>query len=814
MTLKPSAGGVPETAFARATLTAHVSFVVVYLLTAHAGLSLAYYQQNATLIWAPSGLAVAAIWRFGPRIAPTVFLSALATNLWVGSPFVLSAVIALGNTGEAWVAFLFGRRLNLREGIRRVRDVSRFVVYIVMGATLVAAVNGAAALYLLGHLPAARVATTGLIWWLGDAGGVLVVTPLVLAFASPSPRFGARQRGEIVAIALLVGASTAIAFGGLLPLSFARLPIALIPYPALVWASTRFGMRGSALGVAGVAVAAVIGTALGTGPFRYGNVHVDVAMLWLFMSTMAASSMLLATSLEDRTREVLARREADQWLALALDAGAVTAFERDFAASRERGHAPDAPGVSARSWVPVADAMASLSGEDRTRLEAAVDACRHRGHEAWECEYRDGDRWVSEVGRIIERDDAGAPRRGVGMRRDVTRRRTSEQQRIALEKDLEQTRRLGELGMLAGGVAHDFNNVLTIIRANTDFARESVDPDARTESLDAIEEATARAAELTEQLLAYAGRKPLRRRDVNVAALCAETVRLLGAGMPPNVALRVDAANDAPLVDGDPAQLRQVLMNLVWNASEAMIDRTGDVTVRLRHEGDAILLTVLDQGHGMDEATRARVFEPFFSTKPRGRGLGMAAVLGIVRAHGGTIDVESTQGVGTTFTVRLPATARLPRTSGMTLAQPRTSGRPAAIETTGRTRILVVDDEPAIRSIACLILRDADHAAIEATTGDDAERVLDEQGPFDVALLDMTMPDVSGLELMKRLARKSPTLRFVLMSGYSEDLVQGRAPAGVPFLAKPFRSETLVNRVREALSGRERPAGDVALEVG
>ncbi len=789
----------------RGLLTAAL-FVVAYFATARAGLRLAYYQQNATLIWAPSGLAVALLWLRGVRFAPAVYLAALVANLSIGTAPLAAAFIAAGNTAEALVAFHLGRRAGLRRGIWRMRDVPAFLALIVAAAPLVAASVGTIGLHLFGGLGTARMLPTALTWWLGDAGGVLVATPLVMAFTRPATRMGRHHVGEVVLLCALALVTTLVAFGGLLPVSLAKLPLALLPYPARVWASVRFGMRGSAVSVAGVSAAAVLGTSLGTGPLHYGNVHVDVAMLWIFMSTMAASAMLLATSIEERTREVLARREGDQWLALALDAGVAHTFERNLVAGTERRHDPAAHTETPAAWSPIATWTDRIDTGDRAAVTSAIEACSARGVDAWECEYRVGERWMLERARVIERDAAGAPKRAVGLRRDVTARHETETQQRALERDLERSQRLSELGVLAGGIAHDFNNLLTIIRANIDHARDTSSANSRREAMDAVETAAMRASDLTEQLLAYAGRKPLRRRDVNIAALAAETVRMLSSGAPSNVTLVADTNAAVPFVESDPAQIRQVHMNLLWNAIEAMEGRTGTVTTRVTSGDDSTaILEVIDKGAGMDEATRARVFEPFFSTKPRGRGLGMAAVLGIVRAHGGRIEVASEIGRGTTFRVHLPATDRFPRASQTSLAAVPPLVAAAASEPADvrdrKARVLVVDDESAIRSIARLLLEDADYVAFEAGNAEEAERCLDESGPIDAVLLDMTMPGTSGLALMKRLREKCPTLRVLLMSGYSEDLVAGRAPADVPFLAKPFRGAGLVERVRATLEG-------------
>jgi signal transduction histidine kinase len=657
-------------------LAANLLLAVAYAVTGRIGLALAYYQQHATLTWAPAGLAVAAVWLRGGSVLPGVFLGALMVNLSIGSSPPLALAIACGNTAEAWVAWRLVKRAGLEPGLRDVRRLVLFLGLVVFASTSVAAVNGVVWLVALGGLPLARVAPTALIWWLGDAGGVLVATPLLLAFARPPVRMGGRLGAEVVLLALFATLTVATAFGGMVPSTWIRTPIVFLPFPALVWAAVRFGMRGATITCAVVWLAAVGGTVAGTGPFHYGNVHLDVAMLWIFLATLSVSAMLLAASLEERTREAIAREEG--------------------------------------------------------------------------------------------------------------------------ERELERSKRLGELGMLAGGIAHDFNNLLAVVRANVEVGRARPEPRVTREVLEAIDEAAGRGAELTNQLLAYAGRKPMQRRDVDLGALAAETARMLSKSLPERVRIDVELPSEPTNVFADPAQLRQVLMNLVLNAAESIDAKAGAIRLRVAHErGPAsealVLLEVEDDGEGMDEETVARVFEPFFTTKPSGRGLGMAAVLGVVRAHGGSIDVESEPSRGTVFRVRFPAAER----AAPVLPEARAAEAPTAKSDAAR-RVLVIDDVPGIRAVARLLLEGAGWSVETAADRVEALDRLAQRGPFDVALVDLEIPGTSGAEIVEDLRTRAPELPVLLMSGYSEDLLEGSRLAGTPFLAKPFREAELLARLEAA----------------
>jgi len=689
----PATGSVPAE-LPRARITPGwvwiAALALAYVVLGRLGLTLAYYQQNATLIWAPSGLAVAAVWLGGPRMAIGVWIGALTVNLAISTPPALAATIACGNTAEALVAAALASRFRIDPRLRSIRDVLLLVALLVGASTVIAATVGALALYLLADLSTASVLPTWLIWWLGDAGGVLVMTPLVLAFCREDVPARAVPRGiaETLLLAFVIVLSVLLASGGDISATWLGPPIALLPYPALTWAAIRFGMRGAAVTVFLVIVGAVIGQAIGTGPFRTGNLHLDTGMLWVFMATLGTSALVLAASLEERTR--------------------------------------------------------------------------------------------------------------------------AENERHAMALRLERSEHLTSLGMLAGGIAHDFNNLLTVIAANT----ERTEGDAG----DAVRTATRRAAELTNQLLAYAGQRPMERADVDLAGMAGETVRMLATSVPRTVSLRDEHEDDVPWVVGDPAQLRQVVLNLIVNAVDALDERPGFVRVRTfapspsepRPDdvlGDRwVVLAVEDNGRGMDEETRRRVFEPFFTTKATGRGLGMAAVQGIVRSHGGRVAVRSSLGHGTEFQVWLPPSPRRaahatanepPRSEPVSI--PAAAPPPAAspVRRDGRRVALVIDDEPAIRHITRAVLEEAGWRVLVASGGDEGLAMIEVERP-DVVLLDLTMPKRSGADVLAAIRERHTGLPVVLMSGYSTDLLDGRGLEGADFLQKPFTIEQLFARLNAA----------------
>lgn len=410
-------------------------------------------------------------------------------------------------------------------------------------------------------------------------------------------------------------------------------------------------------------------------------------------------------------------------------------------------------------------------------------------------------------GRLLEtratpvRNQRGDVVGGVAVSFDVT-----EQQRA--EEALAQMEKMESLGVLAGGVAHDFNNLLVAILGNVSLARAELPADSPLlEVLDDIREAGQRAAELARQMLAYAGKAKFVVQDVDLSRVVEEMASLLRSSIRRNAALQLDLARGLPTVRGDPTQLGQVVMNLVLNGADAIGDGPGVVTVRtgtmqatkefLREaylapelaEGEYVFLQVSDTGCGMDEATKARIFDPFFSTKFMGRGLGLAAVLGIVRGHHGAIHVRSAPKEGTVFTVILPPGERVPAPEP---ALPQ--------EEEARPCILVVDDDPTVRRVTERALEALGYRAVGAEQGEKAlELLAGEASGAVLALVDYDMPGISGSALVAALRATAPALKVAVMSGFTgEETERELREAGTHgFLPKPFELGELRRLVAE-----------------
>ncbi len=376
-----------------------------------------------------------------------------------------------------------------------------------------------------------------------------------------------------------------------------------------------------------------------------------------------------------------------------------------------------------------------------------------------------------------------------------------------LERRLREHQRLETIGLLAGGVAHDINNIVMVILTVTALARRHVTPSAElAEDFATIETASRRAAEICTELLAFAGRRQLARELIDLDALVADTAKLLHSTLPHDHDLVIERSAAVLPVEADSAQLRTLVMNLILNASEA-IAGPGRIRIGLAAASPAevaafverfaidparpyAVLTVSDTGSGMTEDTLERIFEPFFTTKARGRGLGLAAALGTVRAHSGALAVDSVAGHGSTFRVILPRAAR-----ALEAAAPSRG----TAEWRGSGTVLIVDDHEGVAAATAAMTRELGFDAIVATSGSEALSRLGDLPAVAVVLLDLMMPGLDGRATLDRIRERHPTLPVVLMSGF-HDLAE--PPPGTPFLRKPFGFAELTTTLREAIAAR------------
>ncbi len=410
--------------------------------------------------------------------------------------------------------------------------------------------------------------------------------------------------------------------------------------------------------------------------------------------------------------------------------------------------------------------------------------------------------------------------------RDLTEWVKAEEERRKLEAQVQHGQKLESLGVLAGGIAHDFNNLLVGILGHAGMALMEMPADSPLLSrIEEIQTAAQRAAELVNQMLAYSGKGRFVVRPCDLSEIAGEMTTLLRTALG-GVEMELRLRRDVPPVEGDPAQMRQVIMNLITNAADAIGTRSGRIVLttgsmavasdyladaRIGSDaapGEFVYVDVQDDGCGMDQATVDRIFDPFFTTKFTGRGLGLAAVLGIVRRHRGAIKISTAPGRGTTFRVLLPAcsAAAAPAPTPAAPVTPTPAVKHSA-------RVLIVDDEQPVLRVASEMLKRAGFAVETALGGEQAVARATESGrAFDIVLLDMTMPKMNGAETFTRLRQLNPGLRVVLMSGYaSEEAVSRFGLEGLTgFVQKPFMPASLVKSIVDALAecdGNGVPAG-------
>ena len=400
---------------------------------------------------------------------------------------------------------------------------------------------------------------------------------------------------------------------------------------------------------------------------------------------------------------------------------------------------------------------------------------------------------------------------------DVTDQQRAEEERRRVELQAQQSQRLETLGVLAGGIAHDFNNLLTSIIGNARLILTDISPVSPIySSVEQIDLAGQRAADLCNQMLAYSkmGKGPA--KPIDVTRLIRAMVHLLEVSIVKKAMLRYDLADKIAAIEADPSQIQQLVMNLVTNASDALGDSPGGITIatgnvvltradiaRLQHheelaEGECVYLDVTDTGSGMDYETMSKVFDPFFTTKSAGRGFGLASIRGIVRTHKGGIEMRSAPGLGTTVRVLFSASSRA--------AEPEKEPEVVTREVRGSETVLVADDDEWVRALAVTILERAGFRTLTAKDGREAvEMFRRHASDIDVVLLDLTMPELSGEEAMAAIRHLKPTVPVVLSSGYNEleSTLQEHVDESVAFVRKPYRPNELTKRIKEVLTKRD-----------
>jgi signal transduction histidine kinase/CheY-like chemotaxis protein len=714
---------------------------LIYFGAARYGWIFAAAPTGVSPFWPPAGIALALLLLWGRHVWPGILLGAVAADVSLGLTWQSILIGATANTIEPLAAAtMLARWPGFDSRIERPRDLTALLTCASLAA-LIGALIGTIGLVLVG-ISNPKTVTAFMMrlstWWLGDTMGVLVFSPPLLIWGRTRlswprqlPRPSAlrsatwRRRAEAILLCAALGLSSYLSFGPATPSPSAHSAIEYLPFPLIIWASMRFGVRGAS------AAALVL-----TGGAVW---HYSISPLERHQLGGDANLLLLQTSI------------------------AVIV------------------------------------------LTALV------------------------IGAIMTERDA------------VTR--ALEESRVRLQ----QARQLESLGLLAGGVAHDFNNLLTGVLGSASLARQQMSRHPAAIHLKEIEHSAERAADLCRQMLAYAGQGRFQPQALDLSAIVRDTIGALSRSIGPHITIASDLPGYLPAIDADATQVRQMVMNLLQNASEAILAKRSSTTspsalaapsttAPAMPKGDAgtirvttgmlvadrallatahlapdldpgryVSLTIADTGHGMSADTLSRIFDPFYTTKFTGRGLGLAAVLGIVRSHHGALWVTSEPGVGATFRLLLPATnapAILPaappvKTSLGTAAKASRSNASGS----GVGYGLIVDDEASVRGVATRMLAACGLDTLAASSGEEAVALL-EAHDIALILLDLTMPVMDGEETYRRLRAIDRSVPVLLMSGYTEHEAStyfgGQGTSG--FIQKPFRLAELKEAIRRVLS--------------
>ncbi len=555
----------------------------------------------------------------------------------------------------------------------------------------------------------------------------------------------------------------------------------------------------------GLSLLGVVTPYIGSLAMAAGSAALLVGMLRFGLLAPPGIAERRAVESEDRYR-ALVEASPDSIAVIGLDGRMLMANQR---AAELLGY-PSPEALVAALPVP-AEALADA---DRPRLVEVLERMRREGlvrDVEWVVQRRDGESVPVEASAALLRDAEGAPAGFVVVGRDIRARKRAAVEQAQLQAQLQHGQKLESMGVLAGGIAHDFNNLLVGILGHAALARQELPPTAPLyERLSRIETAATRAAELTRQMLDYSGRGKMVVESVSLPQLTREIAALIEASISKRIELVFELPPDLPRLLADAGQLQQVVLNLLTNAAEAIGEGDGRITVTAREvgvvagqlfdhrsgaplaAGDYLSLEVADTGPGMSAEVQAKIWDPFFTTKFAGRGLGLAAVAGIVQAHDGAVVVDSAVGLGTRMQVLLPVG------EGQVVAHQRrlTPIPPQQASWRGQGTVLVVDDEELVREVARLSLEQVGYTVVTAEDGQRGVELLSEHRDQVVSVvLDLTMPRMDGPEAFARMRALVPDLPVIVISGYSRDDANarlGELAVTAGFLQKPFNPAELI----------------------
>ena len=815
--MRNEAGDPVPTASARnlKLIGAFALIVLGYMAMGFLGTGYAGGKASAP-IWPAAGIALAALIVGGIRFWPAVWIGSFAVSVLVTSVLHWSTLVtATGSTlGAAVPALLLRHLFGIKRSFESPLSVVGFVLLVLLVGSPLAALVGTGVLNLAGRIPDAGYLKSLYTWWAGDSAGVMLVCPLIVSLADRgSVRMIEKSFAEVMLWTAALMAVSSFVFFDFAPGVNHSQSMAFLPFPLIVAIAWTFGSFGGAWATFVVGSVAMVGTTLGRGPLSGGWAGHNPSLVLVFIITAALTALLLGaykSDLEATKERVIAR---DRQLSQAQAIGGIGSWfwdietdeilwsagsHRLFGLAEDRAHP---------NWSTL---LERIHPDDRGNVADTLARIRRTGEtETWECRITraDGEE------RVLLSTAALQHRAVAGTTMDITQRKRLEAQQSDLQRKMQEAQKLESLGLLAGGVAHDFNNILTGVLGNANLMRLDLPPDSpHIESLRKIEAAAERAADLCRQMLAYAGKGRVRMEATKINDVVRESWSLLQTSIRGDGTLTFEPGENLPPVIADPSQIQQVLVNLVLNAAEALPKENGRVSVRtgVREmaranfrraflspelpDGNYVYLEVGDNGTGMSREVAGRIFDPFFTTKFTGRGLGLPAVAGIVRAHNGAIFVQSRPKAGTVVEVDFPVAKAAPPPSAVVDDAPLQLGQ---------GRVLVVDDERTVRDVASEVLARAGFSVDVAIDGVEAVALVRANpGGFSFILIDLTMPRMNGADAIAGMRAIGCDAPIIVMSGFDRDEMMGKLRGSkiAGFVSKPFTPDSLRAAVRQMQS--------------
>ncbi len=773
-----------------------------------------------------AAISMAAVLLFGREMWPAIFAGALGACIIRGYALIPSLGIALRSAIEPLVSsWLLTWAGVPHPRFGRLRDVRSFVATGALAGPAAAIAFSIAFQRTALGIPLSEILHARSTWLSGDAVSILLLVPLILAWREPLDRkLGIKSLGLAAGALAALAAIDELVFSVLPSNSMHAYVVGYIVFPFLMWIALQLGPQGATLGLLVTAVIATSNTVAGRGPFA-AKAEPTLA-LYLFLGVLAITTLIIAASISEHRQTASSLQRSQEQLRVSEERYR-DLFEnaQDFIVTLD---------VEGR-FTSANNAVLQVSGYTTEEFVKMTidDVITERSRElAWSAFRRilGGERPQSPTQLEMVCKDATTLLVEISSRRLVQNGKTVGLQSIGrdiswrkrLEEELLRSQKMEAVGRLAGGVAHDFNNLLGVILGYSDLGLQELNPgDPLRRNLNEIRKAGKRAAEVTQQLLAFSRKQVLDRKVVDLNAIVGETNRMLLRLLGEDIAV-ITKMNPTPVrVETDPAQLQQVIINLALNARDAMphggklVIETSSVVLDRGHgwtafeqliergvlvvPGRYVLLAVTDTGLGMDEQTRAKIFDPFFTTKPTGEGtgLGLATTYGFVRQSGGYIWVYSEVGHGTTFKIYLPEVTvdRHPMEPKEVVSLPK-----------GTETILLVEDEQSLRELNQQLLQALGYTVLSAGNGVQALEINDKhEETIHLLLTDVVMPGMCGRELAERLAITRPETKVLYMSGYTDSVIvqHGILKEGIAFLQKPFTQEALARKLQEILGHSE-----------